>query len=347
MKMEDHFKETLKKAVANEPPVQDAWSRFERRIATHRRARLFASLAVAAAVIVAGAIVVPKLGHRSITAPTTNPPSASPSETSSPGATAGWNTYERPTDSYRVKYPTDWKQAEFEGHAEIWPNAFPGPQQGAPTVFVDVSLLNGDYRTTPIPSSTGVPVSGSRPTGLMPNGHPYVKYATDGETVWYVDWTYYCPAPAAGCKDRTRTLRVMVKDTSVGIDARYLETAQTIVDSIEFAPDQGLFAPEIMNDSLTTGLAHFMDARLAGSGAEPYLTEKAASEYRAGTGGLALYASGYRNYEVTARRDIDANSAAFDVVMSGATETITMGPGTNAAGDHKLAVVRTVSRKAK
>ena len=62
MKMEDHFKETLNRAVANEPPVLDAWDRFERRIGRSRRWRLFAGLAGAAAVIVAAVIVVPQLG---------------------------------------------------------------------------------------------------------------------------------------------------------------------------------------------------------------------------------------------------------------------------------------------
>lgn len=87
MKMEDHFSETLRRAVSSEPPVIDAWSRFERRLTRRRRARLALSLVAGAATVAAAALVVPNLvPDRDVTpidpSPTpATPATASPSET--------------------------------------------------------------------------------------------------------------------------------------------------------------------------------------------------------------------------------------------------------------------------
>src|SRR5437870_3958339 len=121
--MEDHFRETLRHAVSNEPPVQDAWKQFERRVGRARRVRLLTSVAAAAAVIAAGAIVVPHLTHSGrVIVPQTQPPDAY----------AGWKTFESTVGEFRVRYPADWRVTEFEGTYDILPPGMPAPAVGRP-----------------------------------------------------------------------------------------------------------------------------------------------------------------------------------------------------------------------
>ncbi len=158
MKMEDHFKETLHRAVANEPPVLEAWDRFERRLGRARRRRYAAALAGAAAVIAAAVVVVPKLGTGGVELlpPLTPKPSwAYPSPTVSPTsddpyADAGWSGFGDSEYHYMMRHPMHWELSTFEGEPEVRPPGLPGLAAGSAETFgVAWVVLTPDVRAAP------------------------------------------------------------------------------------------------------------------------------------------------------------------------------------------------------
>jgi hypothetical protein len=148
MKMEDHFKETLRRAAANEPPVLDAWDRFERRLGRSRRWMLMASLAGVTAIVVAAVLVVPQLGKSAKGRGVTTQPS-SPTPTPSPTVDpyAGWKTFENAEQHYRLRYPSDWRESVFEAVYEFNPPGLPSTDgRGAEDSFgVIVNVLESSF----------------------------------------------------------------------------------------------------------------------------------------------------------------------------------------------------------
>lgn len=237
MKMEDHFKETLTRAVANEPPVVDAWDRFERRTQRGRRMRLFGAIAAAAAVAVAAVIVVPKLGSDSpqgrgirFASP---PPTVDPSPPPTVDPYAGWKTYENADDHYRLRHPADWVASENEGNREFRPPGLPGLGAGAEGTFgVDIAFFI---------DRAGYEISRPTQEGVRQDGREYAWFDVvldDGARTrqYRIDWSEArCGAPPATCPagDSMMLTASLIGEDTAEFFRRYEDIGELIIKSIE------------------------------------------------------------------------------------------------------------------
>lgn len=342
MKMEDHFKETLQRAVANEPPVLDAWDRFEGRLRRGRRLRMVAALAGAAAVITAAVVVVPQLGSSPKgLKPDVSPsgaPTGFPTDVGGPFPKNDWNVY-RSAEGFEVHYPRWWIVGRFEAETEFHPYWVKGSIVGEPTIAVNFQVDPVSYDQAK-----------ANPT-------------------WPADATFFEIAP-----DRTLVGMVIASDPK--LKERYGWITRAILFSAvtnsyngpgEPAPDpfrhMGSFETAVPSDANTRALEAFMDARLQGEGhgAEDFLSTNAQAIY-AGADTLHLYdfykpGLVYYEYRVLKREEADANSVEFVVkiliakadglgnlgVPSEIFERIIIGPGPNHAGEQRDAVVRSAT----
>ena len=227
MKIEDHFKETLHGAVASEPPVFDAWDRFERRMGRSRRWRLVASLAGAAAVITAAAIVVPQLSSKN----TVNPPIIS-----TPDPYAGWLTATDPVGQWTLRHPMSWKVTQFEGVYEVLPPGEIGSVAAEPTFSVIISRLSEDFER---PAAEGDPTV---ERGVWPGGRPYMRIpqqAGDGSVgyVYRIDWSPPCAFATQGgplCDFEPSVLMVHIFSSDQARFDRYAEDGDLVAKSIRY-----------------------------------------------------------------------------------------------------------------
>jgi hypothetical protein len=231
MKMEDHFKDTLHKAVASEPPALDAWDTFRQRVHRGRRVRMVASFAGAAALIVAAVIVLPKLGAEPGGVRPESPGSTAPTL----DAYAGWNTYENPQWGLQLRYPSDWVNSPFEGVQEFHPGSLPGLEPGMPTFAVSVFLLGESYDAI----DAG---PGNYTNGTAGDGEAYLRVEQAGRQITYlVDWRGQCGA-APAC-----TLRLILSapqgdgspaqvSAARGYWDRYVDQGERLVASVTKTP---------------------------------------------------------------------------------------------------------------
>ena len=226
MKIEDHFRETLRGAVANEPPVLDAWDRFERRVGRDRRWRLIASLTGAVAVIVAAAVVVPQL----LTTTTKLPPVVQPDPY------AGWTEAVDPVGQWTLKHPPTWRVTQFEGVYEVLPPGEIGSIAGEPTFSVIISRLSEDFE---LPAAQGDPTV---ERGVWPGGRPYMRIpqqAGDGSVgyKYRIDWSPPCAfaaPPAAICDFEPSVLIVHVFSSDQTRFDRYAADGELVAKSIVY-----------------------------------------------------------------------------------------------------------------
>ena len=227
MKMEDHFKETLNRAVANEPPVLDAWDRFERRVGRSRRWRLFAGLAGAAAVIVA-AVIVPQLGTGGSTRIT--PP------ITTPDPYVGWTDADDPIGQWTLKHPPTWRVTHFEGVYEVLPPGEVATPAGEPTFAVTIARLSEDFE---------LPAAAEDPTvqrGMWPGDpdRPYMRIQQQGGSVGYIyriDWSPPCAfavPPAPICDYEPSVLVVHVYSSDQQRFDRYSVDGELVARSIRY-----------------------------------------------------------------------------------------------------------------
>ena len=239
MKMEDHFKETLNRAVANEPPVLDAWDRFEQRAGRGRRVRLLAAIAAAAAVAIASVIVVPKLGSNNAIQfppatqpPTTQPPSPTPTPSVDPYA--GWKTYTNTDQHYRVKYPADWMHTMFEAVHEFVPPGLRATDATGPEGSFGV-IINL-HRVGDIEAPN--PTSGTRSDGRAEE----VDFSDEGTVIVIthrIDWSATrCNTLRTACAkgdDLVLTVRINGEDSSEFM-GKYREFGDKIAASVVYVP---------------------------------------------------------------------------------------------------------------
>lgn len=229
MKMEDHFKETLNRAVANEPPVLDAWDRFERRAHRGRNVRLFASLAAAAAVVVVAVIVVPQLGTGTEVRipPSTQPPSTTPTPTD---PYANFQGVQDQAESWILQYPQSWTQSEIENVTLFQPRDVEPAMKGDPTFVLDVRVENEVTFPPPDGDKTFAPAA-----TIAGRATYRSEVRRDGAHVvtYRVDWSRPC-APQTTCP-KMRTLVVAVRAGDEILWERYINDAQLVVDSIEYS----------------------------------------------------------------------------------------------------------------
>jgi hypothetical protein len=232
MKMEDHFKETLSRAVANEPPVQDAWATFEGRVRRGRRARLLASIAAAAAVVAAGAIVTPKLLPDKGIHVTTPPPVPSPTD-----PYEGWETGRRMEAQFDVRYPKGWSgvdpsQPAFEGVDEIQPSDVEPLEKGLPTFAVTIRFDQSAEPDRPLP---GEPTAERRQITWNDGQTAYrserVGDNGEREIVYQIAWVG-CAAGEDICREVDGTLVVRVLASTGQLWSIYGETGDLIARSV-------------------------------------------------------------------------------------------------------------------
>lgn len=242
MKMEDHFKETLQRAVANEPPVLDAWDRFERRAGRSRQLRLFAAIAAGAAIAVASVIVVPRLGTDGGIGLATQPPSASPTPTPTVDPYAGWSTYDYELYHFTLRHPTEWRVVLFEADPEVLAPGQKGTAAGEPTMAVSLALLNEEF-DSPQWREKGFDRS------TRPDGRPFVWTESELENgtkaIYRIDWSTCLNSNATpSCVRTPRTLVVSILAGTRQLWDMYGTTAEKIVTSIEYTGPEGPFIPK-------------------------------------------------------------------------------------------------------
>ena len=240
MKMEEHFKETLNRAVANEPPALDAWDRFERRTGRGRRVRLFAGIAAATAIAVASVVVVPRLGTTPGIGLSTNPPSTSPTPTVDPYA--NFQPLQYQAESWILYHPQSWTQSAYEGVTSLQPRDVENVNKGLPTFVVDIRL-EVDTPLFPDPEGEDAKYVGARAIG----GRQTYRYeaSTSGTHIikYRIDWTKPpppCPTPPGSCGPTgPRTLVVAIRGSTDELWNKYISDAQLIADSIEYSDTAG------------------------------------------------------------------------------------------------------------
>lgn len=229
MKMEEHFKDTLERAVANEPPVIDSWTTFERRVRRDRGVRMFGSAFAIVAVIVAAVIVVPKLGRNpAIITPSTNPPSPNTDPY------AGWKTYEYDLYDFKLRYPEDWSIKIFESDPEVVAPGQKATAAGEVTMAVTLTLLDARFYD-PQWREFGLD------PGTRPDGRTFVRHITEpldggGRRIEYsIDWsTCLRSAEPPTCVRMERTLFVAIHVGTEALGVQYGTIAEKIVTSIEY-----------------------------------------------------------------------------------------------------------------
>ena len=238
MRMEDHFKDTLHKAVANEPPVIDAWDRFEGAVRRDRRWRLAASLAGATAVIAAAVIVVPQLGTDNTPVTPADPPTtSSPSPSSSPSVDpyAGWKSFENTSMHYRLKHPADWKMTQFEA---VWEFTAPemdftdarGPD-GSFGVIVNVDALFNDPPLASKPGAGPDERTTEVDTTTQEGNVLVIRYRID----WSPNRCITLGTPCAPGEDQVMVFTINGEDAPAFM-GKYQEIGELIRASIEYLP---------------------------------------------------------------------------------------------------------------
>jgi len=240
VKMEEHFKEALNRAVANEPPAVDAWTRFEERAVHGRRVRVFAAIATATVIALASIVVVPRLGRGSginlaIDAP--SPSSSTTTQTVDPYA--GWKTYESTLHDFTLRYPEDWTVKIVEGNPEV---LAPGQQTTAAselTMAVTLKFFNSKLYD-PKWREFGLD------PGTRPDGRPFLRHVAEpldsgGKRIEYsIDWsTCFGSTGTPPCVRSARTLFVAITVGTKALGDEYLKTAESIVTSIEYSGTNG------------------------------------------------------------------------------------------------------------
>lgn len=233
MRMEDHFRDTLHRAVANEPPVVDAWDRFERRARRGRSMRLGFSLAAGLAVIAAVVFVVPRLvtdrsgfiepGPGPTHAPTVDP-------------YARWEPFGRDQEHYRLRYPTGWQLRPSEGNWEIQPPGMQGLAAGGKGSFgVEIAVLDR--------SIAGELANATR--GIRADGREYLRseavVAGEGgpgvrQVIYRIDWSASrCGIDPGECPagDAFILNALIVGEDIDSFFGQYQEQGELIVNSIE------------------------------------------------------------------------------------------------------------------
>ncbi len=355
MRLDEHFKDTMRRAVANEPPLEDAWARFERRAKRSRVTRSLVAFSGAAAVIAAGLVVVPRLLSNDVRLGPDDTPTAEPSATPV-DATAGWRPFLNATDGYAIKQAPTWRRGWFEGHTEWNPPGFRSAIVGEPTFAIEVWRDFTKYTDVPPPGSPS-----RRSEGSLPGGEAYVRFEQDRRVTYHINWRVPDPKPCSAPPGADCTQGLPLKIATVFVDIVgiagddrwpvFRENAERMarsLDRFEIVLTPGYTAEGVQEDGFTRVLGAFLQARGGLSGAERFLTAAARDAYT--TRKLLLYSadsntSSYGSFKILKRIEdpedaqhptfiiaLDENSGRGDRIRT-IYERIAMGAGLNAAGE--------------
>jgi len=237
MKMEDHFKETLNNAVANEPPVRDAWNTFERRVRVDRRRRIVGLVAAAAVIAGVAWIVYPIAGAKNgrPIVPATQLPAQTPTAPPRPPyAQPDWVRYKNDLLLYSIDHPKSWRgPATFEGVDSFQPNGAQPLEKGTPTFAITIQFQQG---ADPAAAPSGEPTPSSSRTvegsGSI-TGTRYEYESGQGRTILYrFDWTA-CAAGVTPCQATSGTLEMRIIASTDTLWKHYGGTAEKIVRTLE------------------------------------------------------------------------------------------------------------------
>ena len=334
MSLEKDLKEAFDRHHDDVQPDQKVWEGIERGVRRAHRARIVMTSGITVALVVAMAVLIPRLtsdktdNHGFIngtpTPSTTGSPSSEPS-TVFPGDLGG--NYRDDVQGWVISYDESWRVSRFEGVTEFTPAGLPASIKGEPTFWVAIQIIAGR------PSSANPPASASTPfveriasttTSSLPNGGKRVvdKY----------DWTGLCISTIE-CPAGPATLQVVVEGSNAMLWNKYHPTAVAMLQSLGMATDSSQVgdvhtrygivdanAGGATYDELTSTLVRFLDARVGQANADAFMTSTAKNDFANSTTCLSLYSDKtthalWTNYEVMFRND-GSGHATFTVVMN-------------------------------
>lgn len=236
-RLEEHFKDSLTRAVANEPPVMDAWDRFERRARRGRRSRFAAAIVGVAAVAAASAVAIPRLlpDRTEVISPPPLPTAGvteGPTGSPTPNPYAGWQRFSNELHHYALRYPSDWRVTSFEDVYEVVAPGQVSSPAGEPTMSISLAYLNEKFDDVDRLRSAGFDRS------TRPDGRAFVwreERASDGSgrLDYRFDWSDDC-SDAADCTPHTLVVTIYIGTEQ--LRREFEMTARWVVDSIEFSP---------------------------------------------------------------------------------------------------------------
>lgn len=359
MSFDNDLKQAFERHSGDVSPTPGAWTGVDRRIRRSHRIRTALATAGGAAAIVAAAIVVPKI--------VSNPsrienPIESPSPTPAP-VTDETAVFRNERDGYWLQYPKDWRFGEFEAQIAFQPPGVPSIVEGGSTFAVELWVDQGDYDN---PDRLGTYEGGTadvldttvagRPAKVRQ--HDQRDGSKIARSVTYtVDWTgVYCP-PGAPCPvpgPSVLIVHIQATPSEEPLWDRYSEAGLAMVDSIRLnnasslpsntavATRRGSVGANVEYDDTTAAVVKFMEARIEGGGAEPWLSSNAKQQYDMRENDLSLYSpderTSYLSYKLVARDQADANSWEFIVEISTVTTSASGGPETRATFRETLGV---------
>jgi hypothetical protein len=378
MSFDQDLKQAFERHAGDVSPTPGAWTGVERRIRRSHRVRAALAAATGTAAVIAAIFVVPGVLRNSTSIrpvpPATRPP-ANP-----PVVAADKGVFRNERDGYWLQVPNGWNFGEFEGHVS-WA-AVGSVEQSGPTFAVELWVDSGAYND---PARLG-----SRPTGDMTIAGRPAKFengllqsdknsagSITRSRTHYVDWTgYNCPAnapcPAPG--PSVLIVKIEAADEADALWEHFGAEAEEMVRSIRLnsagampknaavATRRGSVDAAVDYDQTTSSVVKFMEARIEGGGAEPWLTKNTADQYANHDGDLSLYSpserASFSGFVITERKAVDANSFEYTVVISvrtppdgqgiegnwNVTETLSVGPGSAAAKQGSDALIRAAQR---
>ncbi|MGZ4141966.1 MAG: hypothetical protein ACXVQY_05600 [Actinomycetota bacterium] len=303
MSLEQDLKNAFEQHARDAQPDGESWATVERKIRRAHKQRVALLSTVTVAVVVAAAVLIPRIGtkpeSRGFTNPSVTPtatsaptPSVTPTPIESPSAGPaipdGWQRRVGVQSAFQLAIPADWKGGWFEGTWDFEPKGQPSVAEGGDLFAVTVTVQAGAYDQA---------ASGRHASKTTVNGMRALTWTTGTDHLWYaVEW-FACPGYTSECSSNfeTRTLVVHLFASTRALWDQYLSTGKEIVTTIAHydgsTPVHGTIAKGIAVDDFTKVLVRFLDARVEGIGAEDSMSAKAQDQYGSG-GALDLYETG-------------------------------------------------------
>lgn len=333
------FEETVRSALsarAGDVSV-DAGARaaIERGVVRARRRRAIGAGVLAVVLLAGGGVMTSSLLRDDdqgglVTPGGEQTPSLSPTPSATPRA---MTTYDDPR-GFRIVYPSDYRRYYFEGDVVIWPTGLPSLEQGEPTFGIsfrpeaganDPMDCQGPDLAQPGTDSSRV-VDGTEVATCEQTGD-------DGDNWYRRTYSFVwpdqpCDHPSMGCaSDKGVTLTVRMVGGTKALWDQYLEDGTAIAESARATPPrpnedaQEAAAAEPARTTLAGArevVVGFMDARIAGSDAEGFMTPQARRAASAELYGYGDPPIDYTRYTITREEAADANSFVFGVDVTSA-----------------------------
>ncbi len=304
MSLENDLKETFMKHAEDVRPDVQSWPTVEKKVRRGHTARVVTSSTLTVALIVAAAIVLPRLAsnktsHGFINKGKFTPVPGTPAHSIRP--VAGKTTFVDEQGGWLLQYPTKWKEQVFSGDIEFQPPGLHVAKNGASdTVFVtQVMFQSGNYQTPFTQIGGGAHVTQRNiEIGGMPALELTITNKLNGQMLglaYQLDWTHWCAQHCAP-QGLNTVLVFNIASGNPGYWRSFGPDARAIANSIRPLANTGGTAGPVRTrygsaqgsftlDPFSATLIAFMDERLvtvntgAGSLAETYMCCQAPRDY--------------------------------------------------------------------